>query len=124
MKSSSVVLLQVDPKMAQSLTASLLSSFRSVHAVRSVEELRSSVLKHRAKVVILDMEMAPLPEVERLSHEFPGLSVVCTHRLADEEMWTEMVEAGASDLCFSADSQGILSAALRSTRASAKAIAA
>jgi len=63
MKSSSVVLLQVDPVIAQSLTASLLSSFRSVHAVRSMEELRSSILKHRAKVAILDMELAPLPEV-------------------------------------------------------------
>jgi hypothetical protein len=39
-------------------------------------------------------------------------------------MWTEMVDAGANDLCFSADCQGILSAALRSTRAAAKSIAA
>ena len=113
MKSSSVVLLQIDPVIAQSLTASLLSSFRSVHAVRSVEELRSSILKHRAKVVILDMEMAPLPEVERLSHEFPGLSVVCTHRLADEEMWTAALSAGASDICPTYDTHSILAAALR-----------
>jgi DNA-binding NarL/FixJ family response regulator len=113
---SSVVLLQVDPVVAQSLTNSLLSSFRSVHAVRSMEELRGSILKHRAKVVILDMEMASLPEVERLSHEFPGLSVVCTHRLADEEMWTAALSAGASDICPTYDTHSILSAALRNTR--------
>jgi DNA-binding NarL/FixJ family response regulator len=110
---SSVVLLQVDPVVAQSLTASLLSSFRSVHAVRTMEELRGSILKHRAKVVILDMEMASLPQVERLSHEFPGLSVVCTHRLADEEMWTAALSAGASDICPTYDTHSILSAAVR-----------
>jgi DNA-binding NarL/FixJ family response regulator len=113
---SSVVLLQVDPVVAQSLTNSLLSSFRSVHAVRSMEELRGSILKHRAKVVTLDMEMASLPEVERLSHEFPGLSVVCTHRLADEEMWTAALSAGASDICPTYDTHSILSAAVRNSR--------
>lgn len=109
---SSVVLLQGDPAIAQSLTASLLGSFRSVHAVRSTEELRASILKHRARVLILDMEMASLVEVESLSHEFPGLSVVCTHRLADEEMWTAALSAGASDICPTNDTHSILIAAL------------
>jgi DNA-binding NarL/FixJ family response regulator len=113
---SSVVLLQSNPEVTQSLAASLLSSFRSVHAVRSLEELRPSILKHRARVVILDMEMAPLPEVERLSHEFPGLSVVCTHRLADEEMWTAALSAGASDICPTYDTHSILTAALHNAR--------
>ena len=113
---SSVVLLQVDPVIAQSLTASLLSSFRSVHAVRSMDELRTSILKHRARVVILDMELASLPEVERLSHEFPGLSVVCTHRLADEEMRTAALSAGASDICPTYDTHSILNAAIRNSR--------
>jgi len=116
MKSSSVVLLQIDPGIAKSLTASLLSSFHSVHAVRSMEELRTNVLKHRAKVVILDMEMVSLPEVERLSHEFPELSVVCTHRLADEEMWTAALSAGASDICPTYDTHSILTAAVRNAR--------
>ena len=113
---SSVVLLQSNPEIAQSLAATLLSSFRSVHAVRSLEELRASISKHRARVVILDMEMAPLPEVERLSHEFPGLSVVCTHRLADEEMWTAALSAGASDICPTYDTHSILTAALHNAR--------
>ena len=110
---SSVVLLQSDPGIAQSLTASLLMSFRSVYVAGSIEELRVSILKHRARVVILDIEMASLPEVERLSHEFPGLSVVCTHRLADEEMWTAALSAGASDICPTYDTPSILSAAKR-----------
>ena len=110
---SSVVILQSDPGIAQSLTASLLRSFRSVHVAGSTEELRASILKHRARVIILDMEMASLLEVERLSHEFPGLSVVCTHRLADEEMWTAALSAGASDICPTNDTHSILTAAMR-----------
>ena len=113
---SSVVLLQVDPVVAQSLTNSLLSSFRSVHAVRSMEELRASISKHRARVIILDIEMASLVEVESLSREFPGLSVVCTHRLADEEMWTAALSAGASDICPTYDTHSILTAALHNAR--------
>ena len=113
---SSVVLLQVDPVVAQSLTNSLLSSFRSVHAVRSMEELRASISKHRTRVIILDIEMASLVEVESLSREFPGLSVVCTHRLADEEMWTAALSAGASDICPTYDTHSILTAALHNAR--------
>jgi len=113
---SSVVLLQGNPEIAQSLAASLLSSFRSVHAVRSMEELRASISKHRARVIILDIEMASLVEVESLSREFPGLSVVCTHRLADEEMWTAALSAGASDICPTYDTHGILTAALHNAR--------
>ncbi len=113
---SSVVLLQGNPEIAQSLAASLLSSFRSVHAVRSMEELRASISKHRARVIILDVEMASLVEVESLSREFPGLSVVCTHRLADEEMWTAALSAGASDICPTYDTHSILTAALHNAR--------
>jgi len=113
---SSVVLLQGNPEIAQSLATSLLSSFRSVHAVRSMEELRASISKHRARVIILDIEMASLVEVESLSREFPGLSVVCTHRLADEEMWTAALSAGASDICPTYDTHSILTAALHNAR--------
>jgi len=113
---SSVVLLQGNPEIAQSLAASLLSSFRSVHAVRSMEELRASISKHRTRVIILDIEMASLVEVESLSREFPGLSVVCTHRLADEEMWTAALSAGASDICPTYDTHSILTAALHNAR--------
>ncbi|HJT01960.1 MAG TPA: hypothetical protein VJ756_22900 [Terriglobales bacterium] len=82
-----------------------------------------AIPKYRAQVVIVDLELVSRTEVEWLRREFPGICLVCTHRLADDEMWTEMVEAGASDLCYSADCQSILSAALRSTQ-SAKSIAA
>jgi DNA-binding NarL/FixJ family response regulator len=111
---SSVVLLQSDSRIAQSLVASLPHSFHRVQAVRSVDELRANIAKHRAEVVILDMEVASILDVERLSHEFPGVGIVCTHRLADEEMWTAALNAGAADICLSYDTLGILTAAVRS----------
>jgi len=114
MEPLSVVLLQGDSKTAQSLVASLANSFHSVHAVLSFQELRLTVAKHRADVVILDMEMVPVAEVQHLCREFPALCIVCTHRLADEEMWAEALNAGAADICPSYDTRGILRAAVRS----------
>jgi DNA-binding NtrC family response regulator len=113
MQFSSVVLLHSDPQISESLAASLCNSFHSVRAVGSVEELRGSIAKNRADVVIVDIEKAPLSDVERLSNEFPGICIVCTHRVADEEMWTAALNAGAVDIYPSDDARGILTAALR-----------
>jgi DNA-binding NarL/FixJ family response regulator len=113
MQALSVVLLQSDSRIAQSLVKSLCGSFHSVHTVRSLGELRISIAKHRAKVVVLDIETASIAEVERLSRDFPGISIVCTHRLADEEMWTAALGAGAADICPSSDAQAVLTSALR-----------
>lgn len=123
MQPLNVVILQSDPQVAQSLQDSLQSHFSLIYVARNLTETKAAVPKYRAQILILDLELVSRSEVEWMRHEFPGICLVCTHRLANEEMWTEMVGAGASDLCFSADSQGILSAALRNTRA-AKSIAA
>ena len=112
-----VVVLQSNAEVAQDLQCSLQSHFNLIYLARNLAEAKVSIPKYRAQVLILDLELVPRSEVELLRHEFPGICLVCTHRLADEEMWTETVGAGASDLCFSADSRGILSAALRSTQA-------
>jgi DNA-binding NarL/FixJ family response regulator len=114
MQSSSVVLLQSDPAIVQSLCADLRHSFRSVKETRSLNELRTSIAKHHPEVAILDMEMASISEVGLLAHEFPSVSIVCTHRLADEEMWAAALRAGAADICPSQDKRGILTAVMRS----------
>jgi DNA-binding NarL/FixJ family response regulator len=125
MQPLNVVILQSDAEVAQNLQNSLQSHFNFIYLARGIGEARAAIPKYRAQVVILDLEVVSRSEVEWLRREFPGICLVCTHRLADEEMWTEMVGAGASDLCYSADSQGILSAALRSARGGgAKSIAA
>lgn len=118
MQPLNIVVLQSDAEVAQNLQTSLQNHFNFIYLARNLGEAKAAVPKYRAQVVVLDLEVVPRSEVEWMRREFPGICLVCTHRLADEEMWTEMVGAGASDLCFSADCRGILSAALRNTRAS------
>lgn len=124
MQAQDLVLLQWDSSVAQCLVAALASSFRSIHHVSSLDELRTSIAKHRASIAILDVERTSFMDVERLSHDFPAAAIVCTHRCADEEMWTAALNAGAADLLPSADTRGIVQAALKTGAADHSAAAA
>jgi DNA-binding NarL/FixJ family response regulator len=110
----SVVVLQNDPRVAQSLAGKLSSHFQAVHVTHSGDELRKRVTKSRPEVVVLDMENSRLTDVSSLHHDFPSLPIVCTHRLPDEELWIAALEAGASDVCQSSDVQNVLTSVLRS----------
>jgi DNA-binding response OmpR family regulator len=94
-----VVLYQYDPRIAQVLAASLSQQSLSVYLAHDREELRPTIARNRAEVLVLDMEASSSVEVERLHHEFPSLSIVCTHRLADDELWTDALSHGAADVC-------------------------
>jgi DNA-binding NarL/FixJ family response regulator len=113
MQPLNVVLLQSDPGTVQSLIAPLGSCFRSVHEARSLGDVRNSVAQHNAEIVILDIEMTSLPDLKKLCHDFPEACIVCNHRLADEEMWTEVLSAGAADCCASSDPRSIVEAVCR-----------
>jgi DNA-binding NarL/FixJ family response regulator len=114
MQLPSVVVFQSDPGLAQSLSASLARQFPSVHLAHSLGELRDAIPHYRADVAILDVEASNFSDVEHLHHEFPGVAIVCTHRVADEEMWAAALNAGASDMCPACDTKSILSSAVRS----------
>jgi DNA-binding NtrC family response regulator len=111
MQSLTVVLLEGDARVAESLVFTLSQNFSSVQRVQSVGEVRNRIAKNRAEVVVLDIEAAPLSEVEHLSHDFPAARIVCTHRLADETLWAAALQAGASDVCPANDITGIVRAA-------------
>jgi DNA-binding NtrC family response regulator len=113
MQPLNIVLLQSDSMVAQSLVSALANAFSSVRQVQSLGELRSSIAKNRAGVAILDMETASISDVEHLSREFPKACIVCTHRLADEDMWAAALNAGAADVFPPSDTRGILRSALR-----------
>jgi len=113
MPHTNVVLLQSDPKVAQSLISSLSNSFHGVHLAASLDELRQTALKHRPVAIIVDLETATLEDVELLKREFEGIRIICNHRVADEEMWTRTITAGADDFCPSNDMRGILLATVR-----------
>ena len=99
MEPINVVLFQHDARMAQSLAACLSHHSRSVHMASNSNEIRPAISRYRANVLVLDLERSGLKDVQELHREFPGLSIVCTHRLADEELWAEALRSGASDMC-------------------------
>ena len=117
MKPTNVVLLQTDPILTQTLATSLCGLFYRVHIAASLDDLRQAAAEHQASAVIVDLESASLEDVESLKRDFPETRIVCNHRVADEEMWTLSLSAGAEDCCPSSDVHGILSATVRETTA-------
>jgi DNA-binding NarL/FixJ family response regulator len=112
MLSLNVVLAQLDPTAATTLVNNLRGQCRAVTLAEKTQ-LRQTILKARANVAVLDLEMFTLPEVQEICKEFSNVSVVCTHRLADEELWTSVMNAGATDCCLPSDVNGILFAVRR-----------
>ena len=110
----SVVVLETDPRVAQSLAGKLSLHFHAVHLTRTGDEVRERVAKNRPEAVVLDMEQSRLNDVRSLHDDFPSLPIVCTHRLPDEQLWITALEAGASDVCQSNDVQDVLTSVLRS----------
>ncbi len=108
---SSVILLQSDKNLTESLLSSLSILFDEVFQMRSLSELRSHAELHCATAVIVDLERVSLSEVERLCRDLPEVRIVCVHRLADEALWTAALNAGAADCCPAYDVRGILNAA-------------
>ena len=115
METLSLALLQKDHRVARFLSGQLCHHFQAIHIVRGVAELRDAIIRFRPDVVVVDMEVATLADVERLHKEFHNVCLVCTHRIADEEMWTAAMDAGADDICSATDTHGILMAAMRNT---------
>jgi DNA-binding NarL/FixJ family response regulator len=108
-----VVLIQNDAHAAQALAAALHEHFSTVTVSRSEEELRTTIPRRRADVAVVDLELVDLRAVARLREEFGSTTFVCTHRLADEEMWAAALAAGAADCCQTSDVKGIVEAAAR-----------
>jgi DNA-binding NarL/FixJ family response regulator len=114
MRPLNVVVAQMDSRNAERLAACLYDHFRSVSVARSLEELRDAIPKHRADVAIVDLELVALPELEDLHQKHRSTTLVCTHRVADEEMWAQALSAGASDMCTSTDLKEVVKSTLRS----------
>ena len=113
MESLSVVLFQTDAKAAQILAENLSQHVSSVHLALTCDEIRLKIAQHGAEVLVLDLENCCLSEVKRLRCEFPGLSIVCTHRLADDELWAEALNHGATDMHEPRNTHGILRSVMR-----------
>jgi DNA-binding NarL/FixJ family response regulator len=110
MHSLSVVIANRDSQAASQLAASLNAYFRHVSVARSLDEVRTAIPKHRAELAILDLELASVADVEQLAREFNHTSIVCTHRIPNDEMWAAALAAGAIDCCQNADVASIVQA--------------
>jgi DNA-binding NtrC family response regulator len=108
MEQLNVVLYQNDAATAERLAASLSRYFPSVYQIHNREEIRPTIAKSAAELLVLDVETSGTEEVERLHQEFPGLYIVCTHRLASDELWTEALSQGAADMCVPWDTEDVV----------------
>jgi DNA-binding NarL/FixJ family response regulator len=113
MQALNVVVANNDSRAASQLAASLNPHFRTVSVARSLDEIRHAIPKHRAQLAIVDLELASVKDVEGLAREFGHTSIVCTHRIPDEEMWASALAAGAIDCCPSDDAACIVEAVNR-----------
>jgi DNA-binding NtrC family response regulator len=113
MEPLNIVLYQHDAGIAHALAANLSRHFPSVHLTCSREEIRPAIARYRAEVLILDVEKSGSGELERLHQEFPGLCIVCTHRLADEELWAEALKQGAADMCLPWNTDDVVRSVMR-----------
>jgi hypothetical protein len=110
-----IILLEGDLTRKTSLELLLRKTSGQLYKAGSLADLRQEIARKQARVAVLDMEVVSLPEVKQLSREFPATSLVCHHPLADDDMWTAAMNAGASDLCSSDDGKSILRAVEETT---------
>jgi len=115
MEPLSLVIYHKDPGTAQSLEVSLSQHFEPVRLVRTYEELSTVIAKNRAAVLVLDLESSRTDAVRHFHHEFPSLCIVATHRLADDEVWTDAMTQGAADVCEPRKEQ-VLNSVMRERR--------
>ena len=113
MQPLNVVIATTDTRIAGQLADSLNRHVRTVSVARSLDEVRHAIPKHRAQVAIVDLELASMPQVRDLCSEFAQTQVLCTHRIPDEEMWADALNAGAIDCCQNADITAIVDAVRR-----------
>lgn len=112
------VVVQGDPESAAALAASLLHHFHTVRIASSLEEVRAAIPRHRAEFAIVDLELIGIADLQALRRDFASISIVCTHRLADEKLWAAALAAGALDCCHASDVRSIVLAAMRNAQAS------
>ncbi len=105
-----VVIAQHDHEVALGLANNLRSHFDQVSVLNSGQELRAILQRNEARLAVLDLELVALEEVRKLSQTLQNLTIVCTHRSPDEQMWAAALAAGAFELCHPCDIPSILRA--------------
>src|SRR5258708_40326464 len=111
MKPLSIVIAYSSPKHAEALCRALDSHCGVMNVAANLQELLAAIPRHRADVAVVDLELAGLTDVQQLARQFPATAIVCTHRLADDDMWAKALSPGAAYFCSRADIRAISCAA-------------
>jgi DNA-binding NarL/FixJ family response regulator len=117
MKPLSAIVVHRSEAPAQILAESLRQHLRFVSTAACYNEACSQVKLHHAQLMILDLETIALNQVRVLLNELPGITIVCTHRSADDRVVDEVLAAGAADCCLESDIRAIVHAAICHTGA-------
>lgn len=124
MQSLSILIAQADARVGELLAASLRTHFREIRVVRGLHELREQHSQNQEPyAVVVDLELVNFQELHEICSCYRNAAVICTHRLADDEMWVAALAAGATDCCVPNDVVGILRAASGARKPAAKAAA-
>jgi DNA-binding NtrC family response regulator len=108
-----VVLAHRDPALTDNLVRSIQRQFCNVATANNLDEIRGSIARVRAPLAIVDLELVDFSQLEELCREFPATAFICTHRLADDAMWSQSLAMGAVDCCLASDVPKILQASDR-----------
>src|SRR5690242_2278566 len=108
MKPLSAIVVHRSEAPAQILAESLRQHLRFVSTAGSYSEGCNQAKLHRAQLMILDLETIALNQVRVLLKELPGITVVCTHRSADDRALDDVLAAGAADCCLESDIRAIV----------------
>jgi hypothetical protein len=103
MRPTRIVLARRDSGATANLARSVQNQFLSVETVSSSDEIRNAIVRVKARLAIVDLELVNFSQLEELCREFPATAFVSTHRLADDAMWSQSLALGAVDCCLAAE---------------------
>jgi len=113
MRPINVVLAYRDPVIPERFVGLISKQFHNFATAHNAGEVRAAVARLGAGLAIVDLELIHFPELGELCHDFPTTAFVCTHRLADDAMWSQSLAVGAVDCCLAGDLPKILLASER-----------
>lgn len=106
----SAIIAQSNGTAADHLASVLRAHFREVAVVYQPEQLRHRLAEKHFQVAVVDLELFTFRELTELCRTQSDVAIICTHRIADEQMWVASLEAGAADCCHDQDVNGIVHA--------------
>lgn len=105
---TTVVIAHNDHEISQELANDLRPYAARVIVAESALEVSALLLRHKARMAVLDLDLVKVEEVLQLTRTFRNLTIVCTHPSPDDRVWVAALAAGAVDVCHPDDIRSML----------------